>query len=93
MRSRLGSHIPPTAWVSAHKASLHHKARLPSAQDLGLYLPPAIGSMTYREEIVSLLSKKPVGGSEQVLCASPINFTEKLLETLVDIFTSATALA
>ena len=49
--------------------------------------------MTYREEIVSLLSKKPVGRSEQVLCAGPINFTEKLLETLVDIFTSATALA
>ena len=80
-------------WVSAHKASLHHKARLPSAQDLGLYLPPAIRSMTYREEIISLLSKKPVGGSEQVLCAGPINFTEKLLETRVDIFTSATALA
>ena len=75
------------------QASLHHKARLPSAQDLGLYLPPAIGNMTYQEEIVSLLSKKPVGGSEQVLCAGPINFTEKLLETLVDIFTSATALA
>lgn len=49
--------------------------------------------MTYQEEIVRLLSKKPVGGSEQVLCAGPINFTEKLLETLVDIFTSATALA
>ena len=80
-------------WVAAHKASLHHKVRLPTTQDFGLYPLRAIGSMTYREEIVSLLSKKPVGGSEQVLCASPINFTEKLLETLVDIFTSATALA
>ena len=80
-------------WVSAHKASLHHKACLPSPHNLGLYLLRAIVSVTYREEIVSLLSKKPVGGSEQVLCAGPINFTEKLLETLVDIFTSATALA
>ena len=78
-------------WVSTHKASLHHKARLPSTQDPGLSLPPEIGSMTYREEIVSLLSKKPVGRSEQVLCVRPINFTEKL-ETLVDIFTSTTAL-
>ena len=49
--------------------------------------------MTYQEEIVRLLSKKPVGGSEQVLCAGPINFTEKPLESLVDImfFTSALA--
>ena len=80
-------------WVAAHKASLHHKARLPSTQDPGLSLPPEIGSMTYREEIVSLLSKKPVGGSEQVLCAGHINFTEKPLESLVDImfFTSALA--
>ena len=48
--------------------------------------------MTYREEIISLLSKKPVGSSEQVLCVRSINFAEKLLETLVDIFTSPTAL-
>ena len=48
--------------------------------------------MTYREEIVSLLSKKPVGGSEQVLCVPSINFAEKVLEILVDIFTSPTAL-
>ena len=79
-------------WVSAHKASLQHKARLPSPHDLGLYLLRAIRSMTYREEIVSLLSKKPVRGSEQVLCVRPINFREKVLETLVDIFTSPTAL-
>ena len=80
-------------WVSAHKASLHHKARLPSTQDFGLYLLRAIGSMTYQEEIARLLSKKPVGGSEQVLCAGHINFTEKPLESLVDImfFTSALA--
>ena len=76
----------------AHKACLHHKARLPSPHDLGLYLHWAIGSMTYREEIISLLSKKPVGSSEQVLCVRSINFAEKLLETLVDIFTSPTAL-
>ena len=49
--------------------------------------------MTYREELVSLLSKEPVGGSEQVLCAGPVNFAEKVLKTLVDIFTSATARA
>ena len=79
-------------WVSAHKACLHHKARLPSPHDLGLYLLRAIRSMTYREEIVGLLSKKPVGSSEQVLCVRPINFAEKVLEILVDIFTSPTAL-
>ena len=49
--------------------------------------------MTYREEILSLLSKEPVGGSEQALCAGPVNFAEKVLKTLVDIFTSATARA
>ena len=49
--------------------------------------------MTYREEIVSFLSKEPVGGSEQALCASLVNFAEKVLKTLVDIFTSATARA
>ena len=49
--------------------------------------------MTYREEIVSLLSKKPVGRSEQVLCVRPINFTEKLLETQVDVKSSTTAVA
>ena len=80
-------------WVSAHKASLHHKARLPTTPDLGLYLLQALGSMTYQEDLVRLLSKKPVGGSEQVLCAGHINFTEKPLESLVDImfFTSALA--
>ena len=80
-------------WVAAHKASLHHKVRLPTTQDFGLYPLRAIGSMTYQEEIARLLSKKPVGGSEQVLCAGHINFTEKPLESLVDImfFTSALA--
>ena len=69
------------------------KAQLPPPPDLGLYLLLENGSMTYREEIVSLLSKEPVGGSEQVLCAGPVNFAEKVLKTLVDIFTSATARA
>ena len=80
-------------WVSTHKASLHHKARLPSTRDFGLYLLRAIGSMTYQEEIGSLLSKKSVGRSEQVLCVRPINFTEKLLETQVDVKSSTTAVA
>ena len=72
---------------------LHHKAQLPPPPDLGLYLLRENSSMTYREEIVSLLSKEPVGGSEQVLCAGPVNFAEKVLKTLVDVFTSATACA
>lgn len=49
--------------------------------------------MTYWEEIVSLLSKEPVGGSEQVLCAGPVNFGEEVLEILVDVSTSAAASA
>lgn len=46
--------------------------------------------ITYRIEIIRLFSKKPVGSSKQVLRASPVDFAEKWLETLVDIFTPAT---
>ena len=49
--------------------------------------------MTYWEEIISLLSKELVGSSEQVLCAGPVNFGEKVLEILVDVSTSAAASA
>ena len=83
----------PPCGSQAKRAQLHHKAQLPPPHDLGLYLLRENGSMTYREEIVSLLSKEPVGGSEQVLCSAPVNFAEKVLKTLVDVFTSATARA
>ena len=78
-------------WVSAHRAAANPQAQLLPPPDLGLCLLRENGSITYREEIVSLLSKEPVGGSEQVLCAGPVNFAEKVLKTLVDVFTSATA--
>lgn len=46
--------------------------------------------MTYREELIRLVAKEPVGGSKQVLCIGPVDFREKRLEPLVDI-TSSTA--
>lgn len=41
--------------------------------------------------IIRLFSKGPVGSYKLVLCASPIDFGDRRLETLMGIFTSATA--
>lgn len=43
--------------------------------------------MTHRQEITRVLSKESVGGSERVRSVRVVNFREKRLETLVDIFT------
>lgn len=90
----MGSCVTAPVCVSAHRPSAAPQgppSHLPAAL-VSTFLVKA-ASMTYWEEIVSLLSKEPVGGSEQVLCAGPVNFGEEVLEILVDVSTSAAASA